>query len=61
MEEFLENSSVRLLKDQSELIDQKFYLIGREDPQRAEKLGDEKKNPRPAYRKAGQGETGYCS
>lgn len=45
MEKFFENSCIRLLNDQSELIDQKFYLIGREDPQRAEKLGIKRKTP----------------
>lgn len=55
MEEFLKNSSVRLLKDQWELIDQRFYLIGREDPQRAKKLGVKRKTPAQLTKKLDRG------
>lgn len=55
MEEFLKNSSVHLLNDQAELIDQKFYLIGREDPGRADKLGIKRKTPAQLTKKLDRG------
>lgn len=45
MEQFLKDCGIHLLKDESVLIDEKFYIIGREDPDRAEKTGITRKTP----------------
>lgn len=43
--EFLRQANIRLLQEEVICIDDSFYLIGREDPQRAKKLGVERKTP----------------
>lgn len=43
-DEFLENSNIKLLADEATLINDEFYLIGRKDPSRAEKLKDTRKS-----------------
>lgn len=45
MKTFADKSGIHILSDQIRLIDNKFYLIGREDPGRAEKLGIKRKTP----------------
>lgn len=45
MEEFLKDCGIRLLKDESTLIDNKFYIVGRNDKERSEKLGITRKTP----------------
>ncbi len=42
--EFLEKSNIKMLADESLLIDNKFYIIGRRDPDRSEKIGIKRKN-----------------
>ena len=43
--EFLEQSHIKLLNEEVICIDDLFYLVGREDPQRAKKLGVIRKTP----------------
>ena len=45
MREFLEDAGVRLLEDESILIDNKFYLVGRKDIDRTEKMQEERLTP----------------
>lgn len=45
MEQFLKDCGIHLLKDESELIDNKFYLVGRKDPAKAKKTNDKRKTP----------------
>lgn len=46
MEAFLKDCNIHLLNDESALIDEKFYLVGRKDPTRAQKIGSKSpKNP----------------
>lgn len=45
MEEFLKDCSIHLLKDEAILIDNKFYIVGRNDEERSEKLGITRKTP----------------
>ena len=45
MEEWLKASGIRLLEDEVCLINGKFYLIGRSDPERAVKLGVHRPSP----------------
>lgn len=42
--EFLEKSDIKMLEDESELINGDFYIAGRKDPQMAEKLGESRKS-----------------
>lgn len=42
---FLEEANIKMLDGHQICIDDSFYLIGREDPQRAEKLGHKRKTP----------------
>ena len=44
--EFLQQSNIRLLQEEAICIEDSFYLIGREDPQRAKKLGFQRKSPK---------------
>lgn len=44
MEDFLSRSGIRLLDDKTVLIGQTFYLAGRKDPSKAEKMGQKRKN-----------------
>lgn len=55
MEEFLRNSGICLLKDEVILIDNRFYLIGREDPGRSEKLRTKRKTPAQLTKKLDRG------
>lgn len=45
MYEFLRSSNIRLLNDESVLIDNRFYLVGRKDPSRCRKINDTRKSP----------------
>ena len=45
MEEMLKKADIRLLNDESVLIDHTFYLIGRKDPSRCKKTGESRKTP----------------
>lgn len=45
MREFMENSGIQLLEDESILIDGNFYLIGRKDEEKASKTGQERLTP----------------
>lgn len=44
-DEFLEKSNIQLLQEDVICIEDSFYLAGREDPQRAKKLGAKRKTP----------------
>lgn len=55
MKEFLKDSNIHLLIDDAVLIDQKFYLVGREDPGRARTLGKDRKTPDQLVRKLDRG------
>lgn len=44
MEDFLSRSGIRLLDDKTVLIGQTFYLAGRKDPSKAEKMGQKRNN-----------------
>lgn len=39
MEKFIEDCGITLLTDESVLVDDKFYIVGRDDPQLSEKTG----------------------
>ena len=56
MEEFLTDAGIHLLDDESVLIDNKFYIVGRRDASRCEKVEG---HSVPAYRIAGPGKTNY--
>lgn len=45
MEEFIKKSNIHLLEDEAVLIHQRFYLIGRKDPDRARKISSDRKTP----------------
>lgn len=45
MEEFLKDAGIRLLEDEAVLIDDKFYIVGRKDQDRAEKTNEERLTP----------------
>lgn len=45
MEDFVTESNITMLTDESILVDNKFYLVGREDPELAEKTGYERLTP----------------
>lgn len=45
MEEFLKDAGIRLLNDESVLIDGSFYLVGRRDASRSEKMEGGRKTP----------------
>lgn len=45
MDDFLRESHIRLLNDETVLIDNKFYLVGRKDLSRTEKLKDTRLTP----------------
>ncbi|MDO4309035.1 MAG: metallophosphoesterase [Eubacteriales bacterium] len=45
MAEFLKDCGIHLLNDESELIDNKFYVVGRQDPARAKKTEQTRKTP----------------
>lgn len=55
MESFLKNSGIQLLKEKAELIHNSFYLVGREDPDRSEKLGSHRKTPAQLINKLDRG------
>lgn len=55
MKRFLQNSNIQLLEDEAVLIDNSFYVVGRKDASLIEKIEEKRKNPCPAYSKAGQG------
>lgn len=42
---FFQNAGVQLLEDESVLVGNAFYLVGRQDPQRQEKLGQSRLSP----------------
>ena len=45
MSQFLKAANIRLLNDESLLIDDRFYLVGRKDPSRCRKMADTRKDP----------------
>lgn len=45
MENFLKDCGIRLLNDESVLIDNRFYIVGRNDADRAEKISNGRKTP----------------
>ena len=45
MKKFLENSNIHPLRDESVLIDNRFYVIGRKDASLTEKIGETRKTP----------------
>lgn len=45
MKKFLENSNIHPLKDESVLIDDRFYVVGRKDASLTEKIGETRKTP----------------
>jgi hypothetical protein len=45
MKQFLQNAGIRLLEDESILIDHKFYLVGRKDSSRSKKMNVDRKTP----------------
>ena len=45
MRNFLESANIRLLDDETVLIDKRFYLTGRKDPSRCRKMSDTRKDP----------------
>lgn len=45
MEEFLKDAGIHLLNDESVLIDDSFYLVGRRDASRSEKMEEARKTP----------------
>ncbi len=45
MEQLLRNANIHLLTDEAELIDDKFYVVGRNDSSRTHKLGGQRLSP----------------
>ena len=45
MKKFLENSNIHPLRDESVLIDDRFYVVGRKDASLTEKIGETRKTP----------------
>lgn len=45
MDEFLRKSNIKLLEDESVLIDNKFYIVGRKDASLIEKIHETRKAP----------------
>lgn len=45
MTQFLKDANIRLLNDETVLIDDRFYLTGRKDPSRCRKMDDTRKSP----------------
>ena len=45
MKEFLQKADICLLEDESILINNCFYITGRKDPSRAEKMGEKRQSP----------------
>ena len=45
MKEFLEDSNIHILEDESVLIDNKFYIVGRKDASLTEKIHETRKAP----------------
>ena len=45
MNEFLRKSNIKLLEDESVLIDNKFYIVGRKDASLIEKIHETRKAP----------------
>lgn len=45
MTQFLKDANIRLLNDETVLIDDRFYLTGRKDPSRCRKMDDTCKSP----------------
>ena len=45
MTQFLNDANIRLLNDETILIDDRFYLTGRKDPSRCRKMADTRKSP----------------
>lgn len=45
MTQFLKDANIRLLNDETILIDDRFYLTGRKDPSRCRKMDDTRKSP----------------
>ena len=45
MKKMLKKANIHLLNDESVLINQAFYLVGRKDPSRCKKIGEKRKNP----------------
>lgn len=45
MENFLKDCGIHLLNDESELVDNKFYVVGRKDAARAKKIENGRKTP----------------
>ena len=45
MEQLLRDASIHLLTDEAELIDDKFYVVGRNDSSRTHKLGGQRLSP----------------
>lgn len=46
MKEFLHKSNIQLLEDESVLIDNKFYIVGRKDASLSEKIGETRQTPK---------------
>ena len=45
MKEFLQKSNIHLLEDESVLINNKFYIVGRKDASLSEKVGEIRQTP----------------
>ena len=45
MKRFLQNSNIQLLEDEAVLIDNSFYVVGRKDASRIEKIEEKRKTP----------------
>ena len=45
MEQLLRDANIHLLTDEAELIDEKFYVVGRNDSSRTHKLGGQRLSP----------------
>ena len=46
MKEFLQKSNIHLLEDESVLINNKFYIVGRKDAALSEKVGEIRQTPK---------------
>ena len=46
MKEFLQKSNIHLLEDESVLINNKFYIVGRKDASLSEKIGEIRQTPK---------------
>ena len=46
MKEFLQKSNIHLLEDESVLINNKFYIVGRKDASLSEKIAEIRQTPK---------------